>query len=105
MPVVVTVVVGLAAFAICGWSGRTLAGHYQDRWELAATLAVGATLFGALALLGPWRGATAGWAEGALGVAMAAGLVTGYYRAAPGPRGAPPPPGRAHHGGAGTAPS
>ena len=84
MPVMSLAVGGLvvlAAIAVCAWSGRTLAGHYRDRWELAATLAVGACLLGALALAGPERDAGAGWPEAALGLAMAAGLFTGYYRA------------------------
>ena len=77
----VRAVVLVAAFAVCAWSGRTLAGHYQDRWELAATLAVGACLFGAAGLASPVRGAAAEWLEAALSLAMAAGLFTGYYRA------------------------
>ena len=81
MSIVVSLLVLLAAFALCAWGGRTLAGHYQDRWEVAATLAVGACVFGALALAGGGRDAGAGWPEAALGLAMAAGLFTGYYRA------------------------
>ena len=87
MLLAVNVLVALAAFVVCAWSGRTLAGHYQDRWELAATLAVGAALFGAIALMSHWRDATPGWTECSIGLAMAAGLVTGYDRAAPGHRG------------------
>jgi hypothetical protein len=81
MSIVVSVLVLLGAFAVCAWSGRTLAGHYQDRWEVVATLAVGLCVFGALAMAGHGRDAAAGWPEAALGVAMSAGLVTGYYRA------------------------
>jgi hypothetical protein len=80
MSLAVRVVVLLAAFAVCAWSGRTLAGHYQDRWEVAATLAVGACLFGALGLTGHVRDAAPGWSVASLGLAMAAGLFTGYYR-------------------------
>lgn len=81
MSLAVRVLVLLAAFAVCAWSGRTLAGHYQDRWEVAAALAVGACLFGALAIADSGSDAAAGWPEAALGLAMAAGLFTGYYRA------------------------
>jgi hypothetical protein len=81
MSLAVGVLVLLAAFAVCAWSGRTLAGHYQDRWEVAATLAVGACLFAALPLAGAGRDAAAGWPEAVLGLAMAAGLFAGYYRA------------------------
>ena len=86
MSLALSVLVLLAAFAVCAWSGRTLAGHYQDRWEVAAALAVGACLFGALGLTSPARDASAGWTEAGLGLAMAAGLFTGYYRAGPRPR-------------------
>jgi hypothetical protein len=81
MPLAVSVIVLLAAFAVCAWSGRTLAGHYQDRWEVAAALAVGACLFGAVGVAGHSRDAATGWPEAAIGLAMAAGLFTGYYRA------------------------
>jgi len=81
MSLAVGVLVLLAAFAVCAWSGRTLAGHYHDRWEVAATLAVGACLFGALGVASLGRDAAAGWPEVVLGLAMAAGLFTGYYRA------------------------
>jgi hypothetical protein len=80
--VIVAALVLLVAFALCAWGGRTLAGHYQDWWEVAATLAVGVCVVGALALDGGGHDATAGWPEAALGLAMAAGLFTGYYRAA-----------------------
>ena len=80
MSLAIAALVLLAAFAVCAWSGRTLAGHYQDRWEVAATLAVGACLFGAIGVGGRLRGPTAGWPEAALGLAMAAGLFAGYYR-------------------------
>ena len=81
MSLAIRVIVLLAAFAVCAWSGRTLAGHYQDRWEVAATLAVGACLLGALGLTGHGRASAAGWPGAAVGLAMAAGLFTGYYRA------------------------
>jgi hypothetical protein len=81
MSLALSVVVLLGAFAACAWSGHTLARHYQDRWEVAATLTVGACLFGALGLVGHGRVAGAGWPEAWLGLAMAAGLFTGYYRA------------------------
>ena len=80
MSLVVGGFVLLAAFAVCDWSGRTLAHHYQDRWEMAATLAVGACIVVALALAGTVRGPTAGWPEAVLALAMSAGLFTGYYR-------------------------
>ena len=80
MSLAVTMVVLLAAFVVCAWSGRVLAGHYQDRWEVAAVLAVGACLFGATGLTGRAQGAAAGWPEAAIGLGMAAGLCAGYYR-------------------------
>jgi hypothetical protein len=80
MSLAVRVVVLLAAFAVCAWSGRTLAGHYQDRWEVAAALAVGACLFAATGLTGRAHGAAAGWPEAVLGLSMASGLFAGYYR-------------------------
>ncbi|MDF1504872.1 hypothetical protein [Roseisolibacter sp. H3M3-2] len=70
-----------AAFAVCAWSGHTLARHYQDRWELAATAAIGACLLGALGVAGYGRAESAGWREAALGVVMAAGMFAGYDRA------------------------
>jgi hypothetical protein len=85
MSLAISVLVLLVAFAVCAWSGGTLAGQCQDRWEVAAALAVGACLPGALGLTSPGRHASAGWPEAALGLVMAAGLFTGYYRA--GPRG------------------
>ena len=75
-------VVLVAAFLVCDWSGRTLSGHYQDRWEVGAALAVGGCLFAALGVTGSIRGEEAGWPEVVLAVAMAAGLVVGYYRGA-----------------------
>ncbi len=81
MSMAVNVLVLLAVFALCAWGGRTLAGHYQDRWEIAATLAVGSCVFAALGLAGNGGDGTAGWPEAALGLAMATGLFTGYYRA------------------------
>ena len=86
MSLAVSVLILLAAFAVCAWSGRTLAGNYQDRREVAAVVAVGACLLGAGLLGGRPHGAAAGWPAVALGLAMSAGLVTGYYRAGPRPR-------------------
>ena len=80
MSLAVTAVVLLAAFIVCAWSGRTLAGHYQDRWEVAAALAVGACLFAATGLMGRARGESVGWADALIGLSMAAGLFAGYYR-------------------------
>jgi hypothetical protein len=80
MSLAISVIVLLVAFTICAWSGRLLAGHYQDRWEVAAVLAVGGCLFGAVSVTGRAHGATAGWPEAVIGLSMAAGLFAGYYR-------------------------
>jgi hypothetical protein len=81
MSLALGVIVLLAAFAACAWSGRTLAEHYQDRWEVASALAVGACLFAALGVMGHVRDAPPGWPEAGLGLAMAAGLFSAYVRA------------------------
>jgi len=73
-------VVLLVAFAICVWSGHTLAHHYQDRMEVAATVGVGVCVIGALVITRGLRDGAFGWPEGALAFAMSAGLVAGYVR-------------------------
>ena len=80
MSFALSAIVLLAAFGVCDWSGRTLAAHYQDRWEVAATLAVGVCLFGAIGLMDHVRDTTGAWLEGMLALAMATGLLRGYSR-------------------------
>lgn len=80
MSLPISVIVLLVAFTICAWSGRVLAGHYQDGWEVAAVLAVGVCMLGATGLTGRAHGAPAGWPEIVIGLSMAAGLFAGYYR-------------------------
>ena len=80
MTVIFSALVLLAAFGVCEWSGRTLAAHYQDGWEVAATLAVGACLFGSITLMHDARDATGPWLEGLLALAMSAGMLSGYAR-------------------------
>ena len=70
----------VAAFAVCDWSGRTLAHHYQDRLEVAAILAVGACVLISLVLTRDVRESATGWVEGALALTMAGGLFAGYFR-------------------------
>ena len=71
----------LVAFAVCAWSGRTLARHYQDRLEVIATLAVGGCVLGGLRLLDGTAGGD--WGRAALALAASAGLCAGYRRTAP----------------------
>ena len=50
MTFTIAVVVALAVFLVCTWSGQTLARHHQDRQEVAAVVAVGICVLGTLAL-------------------------------------------------------
>ena len=74
-------VVLVVAFAICTWSGRTLARHYQDPMEVAAIVAVGVCVLGSLIVTRDARAAGEGWAELVLALTMSGGLVSGYFRA------------------------
>ncbi len=71
----------VVAFAICDWSGRMLAQHYQDRLEVAAILAVGACVLVSLVLTRGVRENATGWVEFTLGLTIAGGLFAGYFRA------------------------
>jgi hypothetical protein len=82
MPIVVAgLLLLVVAFAICDWSGRTLAQHYQDRLEVVAILAVGACVLVSLVLTRGVRENATGWVEFALLLTMAGGLFAGYFRA------------------------
>lgn len=82
MSLLVLVVVLFAAFAICRWGGRTLAGHYQDGWEVAAVAAMGACAFAALWVVKNVAGADGSAVLPLLGLVGAAGggLFAGYLR-------------------------
>ena len=81
MSIVLTALTLVAAFAVGDRSGRTFARHYQDRFELFAALAVGASVLGALALFERMPGAV--WTRAGLALATSAGLWAGYRRTAP----------------------
>lgn len=77
----VALVAAVTVFAVCAWSGQTLARHHQDRWEVAAVLAVGTCV---LVTLGLGRGLLdAGGTPALLALAVVAGggLLVGYDRA------------------------
>jgi hypothetical protein len=71
------------AFAVCAWSGRTLARHYQDPLEVAAVLAVAVCVLAALVVANRVHEADELWPESVLGVAMTLGLFAGYLRSGP----------------------
>jgi hypothetical protein len=77
---VVLAAVMLVAFVVCHWGGRTLAGHYQDGWEVAAVAAMGVCAFVALWVV---QQVVAGGAVPIVGLLAAAGggLFAGYMRA------------------------
>jgi hypothetical protein len=77
---VVLAVAMLAMYATCRWGGRTLAGHYQDGWEVAAVAAMGACAF--VALWAVKSVAAAGPVLPIMGLIAAAGggLLAGYLR-------------------------
>ncbi|MDF1505382.1 hypothetical protein [Roseisolibacter sp. H3M3-2] len=81
MSLALALVVGLAVFAVCTWSGQTLARHHQDAHEVGAVVAIGFCVLGVLAL-----GRSVLALDGALpllGLAVSAGggLFVGYGRA------------------------
>ena len=79
MPFVVLAAAMLALFATCRWGGRTLAGHYQDEWEVAAVAAIGVCAFVALWVV---REVVTDGVLPTLGLVAAAGggLIAGYLR-------------------------
>lgn len=50
MELVLAAALAALVFAVCAWSGRLLASHYQDGWEVAAVVAIGACVLGTLAV-------------------------------------------------------
>jgi hypothetical protein len=80
MSVLYLLAVYAVVFAVCEWSGRQLARHYQDGREVAAVVAIGSGVLGSLALM-----TRLGYLENALlmaGLVAAAGggLFAGYMR-------------------------
>ena len=69
----------VALFAACRWGGRTLAGHFQDGWEVWAVAVMGICAFAAL-----WVGqhVVGGGPLAVVGLAGAGagGLFAGYLR-------------------------
>jgi uncharacterized membrane protein len=80
MSLVLLAVVVLVVFAVCAWSGNLLAHHYQDRWEVAAVVAIGGCVLGALALTSEARADGAVAPMIALGIGAGAGLFAGFWR-------------------------
>ena len=77
----VGLVVALAVFVVCAWSGQTLARHHQDRWEIAAVAAMGACVLTTLSLGRGLLDAGGTPAMLALAVVAGGGLFVGYDRA------------------------
>ncbi len=50
MELALAVLLAAVVFAVCRWSGRLLATHYQDGWEVIAVVAIGLCVLGTLAL-------------------------------------------------------
>jgi hypothetical protein len=80
MSVLYVLAIYAAVFAISEWSGRQLAGHYQDAREVGGVVAIGACVLGSLAIM-----ARLGLLDDALlmaGLVAAAGggLFAGYMR-------------------------
>jgi hypothetical protein len=75
MGIVMGAIVVAVVFTICVWGGRTLSRHYNDRWEVAAALAVAMSVLAPFAI---WDGAGAPFLAGA----CALGLMAGYNRRA-----------------------
>jgi hypothetical protein len=74
------VVLVLAVFAACRWSGGTLAVHKGDAPEVGAVLVIGACLAAAVVVLARGPLADALWPIALVLGAGAAGLFTGYAR-------------------------
>ena len=69
-----------ATFATCRWGGRTLSGHYQDGWEVAAVAAMGVCAFLALWLVKNLAAGASVLPMIGLVAAAGGGLVAGYMR-------------------------
>lgn len=80
MSVLYLLAVYVAVFAICEWSGRQLAQHYQDAREVAAVVAIGACVLGSLALMTRLRALDDTLLVAGLVAAGAGGLFAGYLR-------------------------
>ena len=80
MSFVVLAAVMLATFVVCRWGGRTLSGHYQDGWEVAAVAAVGASTFVALWVVKSFVAGGAALPFIGLVAAAGGGLFAGYLR-------------------------
>lgn len=80
MPGLVAALLLALVFVVCGWSGRTLSHHYQDRLEAVAILAIGVCVLAGLALTRGVDDGAAAWPKAALALASSAGLFTGYMR-------------------------
>ena len=83
MSVALVGVMLLAGFAVCAWSGWTLAHHYQDGLEVAAILAVAGCVLAALVLTQDVRDAGNSWPAVTLALGMTGGLFVGYMRSGP----------------------
>lgn len=77
----VGLVAALVVFVVCAWSGRTLARHHQDRWEVAAVVAMGTCVLVALSLGRGLLDSGGTPAMLALAVVAGGGLLIGYDRA------------------------
>lgn len=81
MSLTIALLVGLAVFLVCTWSGQTLARHHQDRQEVAAVAAVGVCVLGTLALTRNLLALEGAFPLIVLALAAGGGLFLGYDRA------------------------
>jgi hypothetical protein len=72
-----------ALFAVCRWSGGTLARHHGDGWEVAAVAGLGAAVLTTLWLSHALSGGETAWVTMGLVGAGAGGLFAGYMRREP----------------------
>jgi hypothetical protein len=77
----IALLMGLAVFLVCTWSGQTLARHHQDRHEVAAVAAVGVCVLGMLALSRNLLAIDGALPMIVLAIAAGGGLFLGYDRA------------------------
>jgi SNF family Na+-dependent transporter len=80
MTVLFLVAAYAAVFAVCEWSGRQLAHHYQDQREVAAVVAIGACVLGSLALMTQFGLLDDAMLLAGLVAAAGGGLFAGYMR-------------------------
>lgn len=83
MPVLALVVLLAALFAVCRWSGATLARHHGDGWEVGAVAGLGVAVLATLWASRLLPGAAAGVTTLGLVGAGAGGLFAGYMRYEP----------------------